>query len=126
MDIDEIMERFALMVGLSEEEAAKWKPFCQDALVRILAQCREEVDPAEQSEALCAAVSAFAYYRYTLCTGLEDDVDFTAGNVRIAKKQNRSDQAKALWEEERDQIAHLLRDESFYFGRVRGRRHETQ
>ena len=121
MNIDEIMERFAVLAGLTAEDAAPWRTLCEDALVRIQSQCREDVDPAEQSGVLCAAVSALAFYQYVLCGGVTDDVDFTAGDVKIAKKGNAADCARVLWLEAKEQIAPLLRDAGFYFGATGGR-----
>ena len=60
MNNDEIMKRFALLAELSDEDAEQWKPLCGDALTQILTQCRDDVDPAEQSGVLFAAVSALA------------------------------------------------------------------
>lgn len=126
MNIDEIMERFAVLAGLTAEDAAPWRMLCEDALVRIQSQCREDVDPAEQSSALCAAVSALAFYQYVLCGGVTDAVDFTAGDVKITRKGDAVDCAKALWLEAKSQIAPLLQDDGFYFGATRRRCHEAE
>ena len=121
MDIDEIMKRFAVLAGLTETDAADWRPLCEDALVRIRSQCREDVDTAEQSGLLCAAVSALAFYQYSLRNTVTDTEDFTAGDIRITQKTNGNNSAKALWEDAREQIAPLLRDPSFYFGATKRR-----
>ena len=126
MGIDEIMKRFAVLAGLTEEEAAPWQPLCEDALVRIQSQCREDVDTAEQSGLLCAAVSALAFYQYSLRNTVTETEDFTAGDIRISQKTGDSSGAKALWEDAREQIAPLLRDKTFYFSATKGRRcHEA-
>lgn len=121
MDIDEIMKRFAVLAGLTEEDAAVWRPLCEDALIRIQSQCREDVDTAEQSGLLCAAVSALAFYQYTLRNNVTDTEDFSAGDIRITQKANSSSGAKALWEDAREQIAPLLRNPLFYFGATKRR-----
>ena len=121
MDIDEIMKRFALLAGLTEEDAADWRPLCEDALVRIQSQCREDVDTAEQSGLLCAAVSALAFYQYSLRSTVAETEDFTAGDIRITQKTGGSSGAKELWEDAREQIVPLLRDTAFFFGATKGR-----
>ena len=126
MDIDEIMKRFAVLAGLTEEDAATWRFLCEDALVRIRSQCREDADAAEQSGLLCAAVSALAFYQYSLRNSVTGTEDFTAGDIRISQKNDSCSSAKALWEDAREQIAPLLRDPSFYFSATKGRRcHEA-
>ncbi len=126
MNIDEIMERFAVLAGLTAEEARQWQPLCEDALVRIQSQCREDVDPAEQSGVLCAAVSALAFYQYALCGSVTDGGDFTAGDVKIARGTQAADCAKALWLEAKAAAAPLLRDPGFYFGTAGRRHHEAE
>ena len=126
MDIDEIMKRFAMMAELSDEAANRWKPLCSDALADIRTQCRDDVDLAEQSSVLCAAVSALAYYRYTLCVGVGELGDFTAGDVKISNRGSSIDCAKALWQQAKERIAPLLRDEGFFFGTIGGDGCETQ
>ena len=126
MNIDEIMKRFALLAELSDEDAAQWKPLCGDALTQILTQCRDDVDPAEQSGVLCAAVSALAYYQYMLCIGVRELGDFTVGEIKVANRTHAVDCAKELWLAAKERITPLLRDEGFYFGTIGGKRHEAQ
>ena len=126
MNIDEIMKRFALLAELSDEDAEQWKPLCGDALTQILTQCRDDVDPAEQSGVLCAAVSALAYYQSMLCIGGRELGDFTAGEIKVAHRTHAVDYAKELWLTARERITPLLRDEGFYFGTIGGKRHEAQ
>lgn len=116
MDIDEIMERFSVLAGLTAEDAKPWRRLCEDALVRIQTQCREDVDTAEQSSVLCAAVSALAFYQYALCTGVNENGDFTAGEVKISKGDHGAVCAKLLWLDAKERIAPLLKDEGFFFG----------
>ena len=116
MNIDEIMKRFSVLAGLTEEDAVQWRPLCEDALVRIQSQCRDDVDTAEQSGLLCAAVSALAFYQYSLRNTVTEAEDFSAGDIRITRKSGNANGAKALWEDARTQIAPLLRDPTFYFG----------
>ena len=121
MDIDEIMKRFTVLAGLSEADAAPWQPLCEDALIRIQSQCREDVDTTEQSGLLCAAVSALAFYQYSLRNTVTETEDFTVGDIRISQKTGSNNGAKALWEDAREQIAPLLQDPSFYFSGTKGR-----
>lgn len=116
MNIDEIMERFAVLADLTAEEAAPWRFLCEDALVRIQTQCREDVDTVDQSSVLCAAVSALAFYQYTLCSRVREDGDFTAGDVKISGGTHGAACARDLWLDAKERIAPLLRDEGFFFG----------
>ena len=122
MNIDEIMKRFSVLADLTEEDAALWRPLCEDALVRIQSQCRDDVDTAEQSGLLCAAVSALAFYQYSLRNTVTEAEDFSAGDIRITRKSGNAGGAKALWEDAREQIAPILKDPLFYFGATK-RRH---
>lgn len=127
MHIDAVLARFAMLAGLTQEQAETWRPLCEDALIRIQSQCKENVDPAEQSNALCAAVSALAFYQYTLCNAAEDCDDFTAGEIKITANSDSVQNAERLWLDAKEQIAHLLKNPAFYFGTTRGWRcHEAQ
>ena len=121
MNIDEILNRFALLAGLTAEEAAERRVLCEDALVRIQSQCREEVDPAEQSSLLCAAASALAFYWYALGRDVAEGEDFTAGDVKLSGRHGLA-AARELWQSAEKQIAPLLRDDGFCFRTTAKRR----
>lgn len=125
MNIDEIMKRFAVLAGLTAAEAEPWRTLCEDALVRIQTQCREDVDTAEQSSVLCAAVSALAFYQYALCSRVNEDGDFTAGEVKFSGGTHGAQCAERLWLDAKERIAPLLKDEGFFFGTTGRRCHEA-
>lgn len=122
MELEEIVQRFSLLAGLTPEQAAPWHLLCNDALLRIQSQCRETTEAAEQSGLLCAAASALAFYWYMLGQDAGCSDSFTAGEVKLGASHG-ADAAKQLWLDARSQIAHLLRDEGFFFTAVTAGRH---
>lgn len=127
MEITEILERFALLAELTQEQAQVWRGLCEDAMIRIQSQCRMEPETAEQSGLLCAAVSALAFYWYALRRDAAAGESFSAGDVKFSAGSSAA-AAKELWINAREAAASLLRDDGFFFGTVpqRGNDHDPQ
>ena len=121
MQLEAVLERFAVLAGLTAEEASSWQILCEDALSQIRSKCRDEVDPAEHSGVLCSAAAALAFYRYDLGRDVADGEDFSAGDIKISGRQGLA-AAKELWQSARQEIAHLLRDDGFCFRTTEKRR----
>jgi hypothetical protein len=118
MELDETVRRFTQLANLTAEEAAPWQTLCSDCLVRVRSQCRAEVDWSAQSDVLCDAASALAFYRYALCCASNEGGSWTVGDVKVQDSGQQVAAAKALWQEAERQIAPLLQNSLFYFGIV--------
>jgi hypothetical protein len=120
MNLEEILERFALFGGIEREEAAAYGMLCEDAACDLRKRLRRQSDEAANARRLCAAAAALAYFRYVLWGAAgRDGGSFRAGDVSISAADERVKGAAALWREERAGVADLLQDDGFCFWGVR-------
>lgn len=112
-----VRERFALLAGLGEEEAARCAPLCGEALAELLGRkkdgCGEEADAP-----IRMAAAALAFYRWTLAEDARRESSFSAGDVKVTREPGAS-AAKELLCQALSAAAPYLRDPSFRFLRVR-------
>ena len=116
MEPEEILARFALLAGLTAEEAQAWRALCGDAAAEISAQLREGADARDAR--LTAACAALAFYRYALTGAAGGGESFSAGDVKVARAADTEERAERLWLQARRAAAPLLRDGDFLFRRV--------
>ena len=121
MDLQEILEKFALISGLTLEEVSPFIPILEEAKQEIESKVLEEVDKNAESRRLNAAAAAFGFYKYVLYkvsgSGMES---FTAGDISI--RQNNShiiNMAKCIWDEARREASDILKDDDFLFEEIR-------
>lgn len=116
MEIEEVMERFALMADLSGEAASRYQPLCMDAIAELKRMLRNN-DPAAQG-ILCAAAASLALYRWALMNASDSVSGFAAGDVRVTKDGNAVAAAKQAWREAAAAAAPYLEDSGFMFERI--------
>ncbi|MCY1715089.1 hypothetical protein [Caproiciproducens galactitolivorans] len=117
MDIENVMERFALMADLSDKAAAKYKPFCEDAMAEIKRRAKD--DSAAAQGILCAAAASLALYRWALANACAGEESFSAGDVRVTKSGMNVETARQAWRESVAAAAPYLKDEGFLFERIK-------
>lgn len=120
MDIEKIVERFALLSSLSLEEASTFTYICNDANNEIVSKLLPNIDFNLHSERLIAAAAALSLYRYMQLKALSQTTEsFSAGDITV--KENTIQAVKIafeIWLEEKAKIADLLQDNDFVFWRV--------
>lgn len=121
MELDKILERFAIISNLSAEESQKWSPLCEEAWLEITSNLKDGVNQEENARRLNSASAALAFYRYILYStsnsgGAES---FAAGELRIKTDTSRMiNNAKKVWQDAKRSIADILKDENFMFERI--------
>lgn len=118
MNFKEVYERFLLISGLQAEEASKWSVLCLDAIGQLRGMLKTNVNEGENSRRLNTAAAALALYKTALCSAAEDITSFKAGDISVGVQQTLRQRARAVWDAAKTEIAPLLKDESFFFGRV--------
>ena len=104
MDIELILQKFAVFSGLTGEELQACLPYCRDAMEQLTAKRRSALPAAEP---LGSAAAALAYYRWCLAQMSGSSLP----HVGVAA-------AKALCEEYLAAAAGELGGGKFYFGQV--------
>lgn len=118
MDTQAILEQFAMLTGLEEQQAEAYRPLCENAQAQIAGIARPEADWAGE-QALCAAAAALAFYRWALLRaagGVESG--FSVGDVRVTKSAANVETARRLWQHSEAAAAPYLIDTGFVFERI--------
>lgn len=105
--------RFALLAGLTDEEAAKYAVLCEDAMAQVLQRAADTGEAAQKP--LCGAAAALALYRWALARAASEPEEFAAGDVKIGKGNLSPDAAKEMWEQAAAAASPYLRDDNFWF-----------
>ena len=113
LDIQEILERFALIASLPMEEAVGYTALCSDAAGELTRRLRGTVSENNASR-LEPAAASLAYYRYAMYQAANAE-DFTVASGRDDKVRL----AREVWMEAEREIADLLSDDGFVFRGVR-------
>ncbi|NLG93034.1 MAG: hypothetical protein GX485_05710 [Clostridiales bacterium] len=116
LDIENVMERFALMADLNEKAAAKYRPLCEDAMAQISRRAKD--DSAVAQGILCAAAASLALYRWALANACAGEESFSAGDVKVIKRMGNVETARQAWRESAAAAAPYLKDEGFLFERI--------
>ena len=114
LDIQEILERFALIASLPMEEAVGYTALCSDAAGELTRRLRGTVSENNASR-LEPAAASLAYYRYAMYQAANAE-DFTVGDITVASGR---DDKREVWMEAEREIADLLSDDGFVFRGVR-------
>lgn len=121
MNVQKIVERFALISGMNLEKAGTLTYICNDAKNEILSKLLPDVDTNLHSERLIAAAAALSLYKYMQYKAVEQTAEsFSAGDITIKENVKQATEAAyEIWACERAKISDLLRDDDFVFWRVK-------
>ena len=104
---EKVLEQFAGLAGLSEEDAAEWSGMAKVCLSQLRGLLKQNFDEEAQGDLLCTAAASLLFYRYALVRKARAEGDGTAA-------------ARTLWEESRGALAPWLESPGFVFERMRG------
>ena len=116
MNVEEVVNRFALMAGLGSDAALRYRTVCEDAVLQISGLLREEV--ADETPEVSAAAAALAFYRYTLAQAANLGDGFQAGDVKVTKGGSSVAMAREVWSQASADAAPYLKDGGFTFERI--------
>ncbi|MBO6127072.1 MAG: hypothetical protein J6P21_03670 [Clostridia bacterium] len=115
MTIENVMIKFSNLSGISGEALSKWTSICQDSINEISSKLREDIIESEHEEELESAAAALSFYKYVLCTSIQDDLN--PENQYISNPYTKN-LAISLWQEYKNNISPLLIDSNFLFKEV--------
>lgn len=120
MNLNDIIERFTLVSGLTMSEASRYLPLMTDCKEFFEEKLPADLTPAQQKR-ISHACAVYAYYR--VCMLMRDGgyETFKAGDVQIsaAKLGELCEAAQRMWNEERRVIADIAAfDDGFAFRSV--------
>lgn len=120
MEVQKIVEKFALISGMDLEKAGMFTYICNDAKNEIVSKLLPDIDINLHSERLIAAAAALSLYKYMQYKAVGQTTEsFSAGDVTIKENLKQAlDTAYEIWIYEKAKIVDLLRDDDFMFWRV--------
>lgn len=109
MCVNFVIERFALISGLSGEEISNWFFLCSQACDYIEQLRADGTDPDDRR--LISAAAVYAYYLY--CRYACDDVEsFKAGDVEVSRRLDMLERAEEMWNRERTALKGVINSDS--------------
>ena len=120
MNLNDIIERFTLVSGLTMNETSRYLPLLTDCKAYFEEHLRGELSGSQQKRA-AHACAVYAYYRVCLLVRDGGFETFKAGDVQInpAKAAETCEAAQRMWDAERGMIADIVCfDDGFAFRSV--------
>lgn len=118
MSLKDVIDRFALVSGLEQEEISKWIFVIVDCIKYFESKLHSSYTDVERKR-LSHACAVYAYYKYSLYNYAQTASKFRVGDVEITNSENLTDKAHAMWQNEKSEIADIIDFDGFYFCRVR-------
>ncbi len=122
MDIQAIVERFALMADLTAEEATKWEDICKECAYETYSKKKAGADSEQAEMALMSLAATLAFYRYCLYTNTNiKGESFKVGDISVSAASSASNinTAQSALEEAKLAAAPYMIDDDFTFKQVR-------
>ena len=120
--LESVVEKFSIISNIEIEKCSKWIPICNESLNEIQIKLRETVNLEDTTVTyrIEAAAAALSLYKYALYSGANMAMQsFSAGEIRIkSDKAGAVKIAKKIWQEAKNSIADLIKDENFAFERI--------
>lgn len=111
MRLSDVINRFTLLSGLEPEEVSKWTVLCVDAMNEISPLILPSKGKSEKEALrLSNAAGVYAYYKYCMYTYSSRVESFSAGMISVSQKDDEMENARKLWEAEKELCSDLLCD----------------
>ena len=118
MSLKDVVDRFALVSGLSQKEISRWIFIIIDSIKYFENICKIDALKESDKKRLSYACAVYAYYKYSL-TQSELAHSFKAGDVQISESSSLIDTASKLWQIQKNEISDIADFSESCFVRVR-------
>ena len=118
MSIKEVIDRFALVSSLEQEEVSRWVFVILDCINYFESMLKGKKLTESESKRLSHACAVYAYYKYSLYNFSDNSSKFKAGDIEITKAENLTDKAHAMWQQEKSEISYIVDFDDFAFMRA--------
>lgn len=119
MSLKDVLNRFALVSSLEQEEISKWIFVVVDCIKYFESRVNTDMLSESDKIRLSHACAVYAYYKYSLMNYASGVQRFKAGDVEVTSAENISDNAHKMWQCEKKEIADIFDFDDFSFCRVR-------
>ena len=118
MSLKDVLDRFALVSGLSPEEISKWIFVIIDCIKYFESALNNKTVSDADKRRLVHSCAVYAYYKYSLMMLASNCTKFKAGDIEITRSENLSDTAHEMWQLEKKEIADVIDFDDFCFCKV--------
>ena len=119
MQTEEILWRFALLAGLTTEQAQPYRPLVELAQAEAQGRLRPGTDITANAQRLTMLCAANACLRYVLLLNAQGGGAVTLGDISVnANPRAEVQSAQMLLQEYTAAFADILTDDGFMFGTV--------
>lgn len=116
MRIDDVVERFTRLSGLSAEEVSQMLGLITDCTEELTERIISDCDCEGNCRRITAAAAALANYRYRLLAASRgEDRNIKVGDVTIGEDSGSLECAKKIYLQCISNIADIIIDSDFYF-----------
>ena len=107
MSLKDVIDRFALVSELSQEEISRWIFLILDCIKYFESIC--DIDALKESDKkrLSYACAVYAYYKYSLCKS-ESAHSFKAGDIQINQSSSLIEQTASMWQLMKSEISDIV------------------
>lgn len=122
LDLQEILERFAMIADIALDDASAWIPICREAMDEIKQRVKDDVNVPGSQRRLNAAAAALAFYRFILykASGTSITTPASADSGVLNDRRVGVRAAYDVWRSARGAVADLMTDDDFTFRGVGG------
>ncbi len=117
MSLKDVINRFALVSGLEQEEISKWIFVIVDCIKYFESRIKNNLSGLEISR-LTHACAVYAYYKYSLFSFANASTKFKAGDIEITSAESITEKAHIMWQQEKKEVADIIDFDEFLFLKV--------
>lgn len=118
MSLKNVINRFALVSGLEQEEISKWIFVIVDCIEYFESMCNTKNMSKQKLARLTHACAVYAYYKYSMLTSNEVE-SFKVMDIQVDNNSRTlTDKAKFMWEQQLREISDIVDFDDFCFCRV--------
>lgn len=117
MSLKDVIDRFALVSGLEQDEISKWIFLILDCIKYFESKLKQKTYSKSEKKRLSYACAVYAYYKYSLSLSAMA-YDFKAGDVQISASSDMIGAAANMWQHQKQEICDLVDFGDFCFSRV--------
>ena len=118
MSTKEVVDRFALVSGLEQEQISKWFFVIIDCIKYFESLVNVKSLNDLERNRLVHACAVYTYYKYSLFNFAHIGQKFKAGDIEITQSESIADKAHIMWQQEKAEIADIIDFDNFCFKRV--------
>lgn len=119
MNIEDVVDIFGRLSGLSAEDILKFRFMCRTSYEYVNSHIKSGTNMSVYGGRLCFAAAALAYYRYLLWSLTDGRDEIKIGEVSVKPVSGKQiEAAEKLYKDSFSAVSDVMCDEGFVFERI--------